>query len=66
MAPYLLTDPESAAANWTEAKRRVLSSYREWLRGVRFTESPERDSFQSSPNLIERYPATQSRPELGD
>lgn len=25
------------AANWSDAKRRVLSSYREWIRAVRFT-----------------------------
>lgn len=24
-----------AAASWSDAKRRVISSYREWIRGVR-------------------------------
>ena len=29
------TDPLPTAASWADAKRRVLSSYREWIRGVR-------------------------------
>lgn len=28
------------ATSWSDAKRRVLSSYREWIRGVRPPKSP--------------------------
>lgn len=30
---------EPAAVNWSDAKRRVLKSYREWIRSVRFPNS---------------------------
>lgn len=32
---FLIISDLATAANWSEAKRRVLSSYREWIRGVR-------------------------------
>ncbi|KAJ4158340.1 uncharacterized protein LMH87_008871 [Akanthomyces muscarius] len=34
ITPTQFAKKTAQSANWTEAKRRVLSSYREWLRGA--------------------------------
>jgi hypothetical protein len=38
-APPLTSHPLSTAVNWPDARRRVLKSYREWLRAVRHSTS---------------------------
>ncbi|KAJ3469018.1 hypothetical protein MRS44_003083 [Fusarium solani] len=51
ITPTQFAKKTAQSANWADAKRRVLSSYREWLRAIRLTSESQAPEVQTMYNM---------------